>query len=291
MAELALDVFGLTEVQGPALERLVEALGARGVFAGFEVLDTPGSQDIAVLFDRDTTTVAARSDLSQKYARQLKQKTDSGRTVFPRHPLFAECTVTDDLGRNAKFLMIVVHLKAFGDPQSRARRRKAAEILAAIIDDIREQEGLQIVLGGDFNERLDTDVLSAIKGSPDLISLTLDDATSGDRSAISFVGDRHRSLIDHVIVSSDVQLGDISGDDAAIVRLDRSMPDFADDVSDHVPVAFRIVFRDVPVNVDEEPAASAHTLEIPEGAAAINVSFQAEERKRRRKRRRTANKA
>lgn len=58
-----------------------------------------------------------------------------------------------------------------------------------------------MVLCGDFNERLDTNVLNAVSRSPDLFPLTADDASDG---AMSFVGDHHRSLIDHIIVSRDV---------------------------------------------------------------------------------------
>ncbi len=274
IANLGLDVFGLTEVQEGALDRLLPALRTRGFAADFELLDTRGSQDIAVLFDSTTTRVKKRDDLVQRHHRRLSKRTPTGRTAFPRFPLFVECSVQDDDGRSAKFLMIVVHLKAFGDAASRARRRLAAEMLAEIIDDIREQEGIQIVLGGDFNEKLDNDVLSALKSSPDLFSLTEDDATSGDRSAISFVGDRHRSLIDHIIVSRDVKTGDIMGDDAAIVRLDRDMPSFPDTISDHVPVAFRMVFRAAPVDVSDDVATDARRVDIPSGSNRLHLTFE-----------------
>ena len=150
-------------------------------------------------------------------------------------------------GEAVKFLMIVVHLKAFGDAQSRERRRLASQILAEIIEDVRENDGMPVILGGDFNEQLNNDVLNALTGSPDLFAMTADDATT---DAISFVGQRHRSLIDHIIVSNDVQRGSIQGDDAAIVRLDRSVRDFADTVSDHVPIVFRMIMRAAPIDVD-----------------------------------------
>jgi endonuclease/exonuclease/phosphatase family metal-dependent hydrolase len=274
VANLSLDVLGLTEVQDGALDRLVSALGGQGMTADFRLMNAPGSQDIAVLFDARTTRVTVRDDLVQRHSRRLSMRTPTGRTVFPRHPFFVECTVDDEIGRHAKFLMIVVHLKAFGDASSRARRRLAAQMLAEIIDDIREQEGIQIVLGGDFNEKLDSDVLDAIKSSPDLFSLTLDDATSGDRSAISFVGDNHQSLIDHIVVSRDVQLGDVMGDDAAIVRLDRDMPSFPDVVSDHVPVAFRMIFRNAPIVVTGDDDDNQRRLDIPAGSSAVRVTFE-----------------
>lgn len=237
---------------------------------GYELLDVSGSQDLAVLYDRDTTTVTIRQDIYDRHAALLNAKTPSGRTAFPRYPLFADCTVRNGEGR-VKFLIIVVHLKAFGDVQSRARRRLAAEMLAKIIEDIRERERLAVVLSGDFNERLDTDVLSELKASPDLFALTADDATT---DAISYIGGSHRSLIDHVLVSRDVRLGEISGDDAAIVRLDRSIRDFAGRVSDHVPVVFRMIYRDEPIDVVPSPGAPGVNVLIPEGAARLWLGFE-----------------
>lgn len=270
VARLAMDVLGLVEVEHGAMDRLVTALGQRGFSMGYELLDVSGSQDLAVLYDQDTTTVTIRQDIYDRHAALLNARTPSGRTAFPRHPLFAECTVRNGDGR-VKFLTIVVHLKAFGDVQSRARRRLAAEMLATIIEDIRERERLAVVLGGDFNERLDTDVLSELKVSPDLFALTADDATT---DAISYVGGSHRSLIDHILVSRDVQLGEISGDDAAIVRLDRSIRDFASRVSDHVPVVFRMIYRDEPIDMQPSPSAPGVNVLIPEGAERLRLSFE-----------------
>lgn len=270
VARLAMDVFGLVEVERGALDRMVTALGQRGFSIGYELLDVPGSQDLAVLYDRDTTTVTFRRDIYDRHAALLDARTPAGRTAFPRHPLFAECAVRNG-NEQVKFLIIVVHLKAFGDVQSRARRRLAAGALATIIEDIRERESLAVVLGGDFNERLDTDVLSELKTSPDLFALTADDATT---DAISYVGSSHRSLIDHILVSRDVQLGEISGDDAAIVRLDQSIRNFAARVSDHVPVVFRMVYRDEPVDIQPLSRASEVNVRIPEGAERLRLSFE-----------------
>ena len=271
ITKLSLDVLGLVEVEENAMQRLVVEMSQRGYNLGYQLLDVNGSQDLAVLFDQDTSQVELRGDLLKKYAPELNVTTSSGRTAFPRKPLFAHCTVQSPNGKNTEFLMIVVHLKAFGDAQSRERRRLAAQSLAKIIDDIRTQEEIAVVLGGDFNERLDNDVLSSLATSPDLFAMTADDAVS---DAISYVGDSHRSLIDHIVVSNDVRLGDIAGDDAAIVRLDKSIRDFSDSVSDHVPVVFRMVFRDKPVEIKVTATERNVAIEIPEGAFAMNVTFE-----------------
>jgi hypothetical protein len=84
--------------------------------------------------------------------------------------------------------------------------------------------------------------LDALTNSPDLFTLMTDDIS--DPNAITYVGRSHRSLIDHIITSRDVVPGDIQGDDVAIVRLDNSISDFAQAISDHVPIVFRMVYRD-----------------------------------------------
>ncbi len=273
VAGLALDVLGLVEVEKPALERLVSTLGRRGFAMDFKLLDVAGSQDIAVLFDRDTSRVKLRTDLAQRHEDRLNAKTPAGKSAFPRFPIFAECEVTDGNRRPAKFILIVVHLKAFGDAQSRSRRRLAAEKLAEIIADIRASENLPVVLGGDFNDRINTDVFSVFRDTPDLFALTADDATT---DAISFVGASHRSLIDHVVISGDAGLGEIMGDDAAIVRLDKSISDFAEGVSDHVPIVFRIVLRDEPIDLAPTEVGERVSIRVPPAAMALNLQFETE---------------
>ena len=267
---LSMDAFGLSEVENGAMTRLRDELNSRGNRYDFVLRDTRGSQDLAVLFDQDTSTVTRRKDIADRHAGLLRKKTPAGKTAFPRWPLFAHCRV-GDTRKAVEFIMIVVHLKAFGDVQSRARRRLAGEILADIIEDVRATEKLPVVLGGDFNERLDNDVLAAIKDTPDLVALTVDDATDG---AISYVGARHRSLIDHIIVSSDARLGSIGGDDAAIVRLDRSVSNFSDVASDHVPIVFRMIYRPRPLPIDPSDGRDGVTVSIPDGADKVTLGFE-----------------
>jgi len=269
VSRLSLDLLGLTEVQSGAMDRLVETLALNGDNMNYVLLDVPWSQDIAILYDQDTTTVALNEGIAERNEELLNARTSTGQTAFPRHPLFAECVVSGANQKEVKFIMIVVHLKAFGDATSRSRRRLAAQMLAEIIEDIRQNEGLPVVLGGDFNEQLDNDVLSALTDTPDLFAMTADDATT---DAISYVGTSHRSLIDHIITSRDVVAGDISGDDAAIVRLDASVSDFSDTVSDHVPVVFRMVMRPDAIEIPGSNSAVT-SIDIPDGSNKVEVSF------------------
>ena len=265
---LSLDAIGLSEVQEPALGRLVEEMSSRGFNLDFELENVRGGQDLAIVFDADTTKVE-RLEISDPSFEERIQ----GKRIFPREPMFAKVLVEETDGRSVEFIMIVVHLKAFGDTLSQNRRRAAAKAMVRIIGDLRAQFDLPVVFGGDFNEQLTTDVLDSIKNAPDLLSITADDADSG---AFSFIGSR-KSLIDHIVLSDDVKTGAIDGDDAAIVRLDRSVRDFSDKISDHVPLVIRMVFSGSP-NVITPPVPIANpgngAIRIPEDARRVVLTFE-----------------
>ena len=266
---LSMDVMGLVEVEEPALQRLKEAMRARGDEVDFVLLDGAGEQDLAVLFDTDTTAVARADDVTLRHQSALERTTPDGKTAFPRLPLFARCTVDADEVDPVEFMMIVVHFKAFGGAVNQARRRLAADILGTVIEDVRTREGIPVVLGGDFNELLTNDVLDGVTDAPDLVALTADDAVAG---AVSFIGSR-RSLIDHIVVSRDVRTDQIAGDDAAIVRLDKSVADFADLVSDHVPIVFRMIEADGSSAGSDRCTDRPTVIRIPDGVRKIELSF------------------
>ena len=82
--------------------------------------DADWKQDLAVLYDKRTTEAWKRDDLYERYADILHTRARSGKSVFAggRLPLFAQCKVREG-EKQVEFLMIVVHLKAFGDKTSR----------------------------------------------------------------------------------------------------------------------------------------------------------------------------
>ncbi len=267
----AMDVMGLVEVQEGAMGRLKNAMRDRGADTDYEILNVPGAQDLAVLYNRETSKVNLRQDLNDKYRPQLSTRTSGGKTAFPRHPLFAHCRVEAENTNPIEFLMIVLHLKAFGDATSRARRKLAAEILVEIIKDIREGENLAVIMGGDYNDILNTNVFASLQNSPDLFALTADDSNGG---ATTYVGGGHHSVIDHIVISSDLDPVPISGDDAAIVRLDRSMRNFTDQVSDHVPLAMRLVARDGGVVICPEIPNETKLVKVPNGSTSVKLEFE-----------------
>ncbi len=279
LADMNMDAIGLIEVSEETIARTVRAMNRRGQNADFLFLDAGQSRDLAVVFDRDTTEVRLMRDVMEKHAALLEDRVE-GKTVFPRTPLIAEVDVGAPDGL-ARFVIMVIHLKskAGRDKElSAKRRRKAAEHLRAIADDIRDTLGLPVIMGGDYNEDLTTDVLSGLTDAPDVFTLTADDQEDGN---ITYLSSRFRSLIDHVIVAGDLHTGDIQGDDLGIVRFDRTIADFVEEISDHTPLVMRIVLRPEVVTTepepqpepDEGPEQGAVRLAIPEDVEAVTLRF------------------
>ncbi|MCY9517845.1 endonuclease [Paenibacillus apiarius] len=245
--DLSMDALGLVEVEKGALQRLMVALvEEHGAKMDYVYLETQGAQDLAVVFDTSTTKVELRSDINQKYS-SLLRSTIENRPAFPnqREPLFAMCTIKEE-GQNIQFLMIVCHLKAMRDERSQKQRKLAAQVLSVIIEDLKQDrvfKDLPIVLGGDLNDDADSDSLSQLMNSRSLVTLTRDDAAAGH---ISYLKEPWHSLIDHIVVSKDmkVHVGAIEDDDAAIVRLDRSLQHFVRNISDHAPLVLRVIYKD-----------------------------------------------
>ncbi|MCP5007241.1 MAG: trypsin-like serine protease [Planctomycetes bacterium] len=244
---LRLDVFGLSEISKGAMEGLINVLKGRGLNYRFDFENVRGGQDLAILYDADVVKVGALK-FSTMHNRLLKEKM-RGKNVFPRLPMQRKVTVKrGDVSRS--FVMMVLHLKAFGDQLSKQRRRRAAEILRQIIDEQIENGITDYVVGGDMNEVLDHGAFVALTQGNGLIALTADDAASGG-DAVSWIGGSNKSLIDHIFVSNDALKTTVT-DSITVTRLDKSIPNFDATLSDHIPVIFRALFGNEPIITDTE---------------------------------------
>ena len=157
---------------------------------------------------------------------------------FPRPPLRARVTVVA-ASATIDLEVIVVHLKAQIDADSEARRRATCVALKAYIDGERAAGGEDFVVLGDWNDDLTdppaSNVFTAFLDAPaDYSFLTLAAEEAGGISYLPYA-----RFIDHILVTSDTG-PEVGGAQAEPLRLDQADPDFADTVSDHVPVLARL---------------------------------------------------
>jgi len=209
-----------------AFEALDEALPD---YEGILNDDEGAEQRVGVLIRSERVTVRAEETLflGDWYA-------------FPRPPLRVEVTFRSDEGEEFDFSLVSVHLKAMGDEDSQYRRRLACEKLELWIQEELQRSGADhdIVIAGDWNDQItdaaEANVFAPLLGKPAQYRfLTAELEGTGAFSYIPY-----RSLIDHVMVTSDA-LAEYGDGVTNVLPLDEVDPYYRHKVSDHRPVMSR----------------------------------------------------
>jgi endonuclease/exonuclease/phosphatase family metal-dependent hydrolase len=171
---------------------------------------------------------------------------------FPRPPLRITVLAHMPSG-DFDFYLIVMHLKAYDDDTSRARRMIAMGVLKEYLDELvpfLPDHDWMVV--GDWNDEL-TDPQEQnifwdfLQDSTDYTFLTLPLANNPYWASYIF----YNSLIDHIMVTHDV-LGEY-GDSGITetLRLDDEYSNYTNVISDHRPVMAR--FTDFTTGIDDKP--------------------------------------
>jgi endonuclease/exonuclease/phosphatase family metal-dependent hydrolase len=224
------DVWGLAEIADEAAWRgLVAALPAyhgllvseRSVRGGPAAYHR-GEQKLAVLVKRDVATLLGARVVLARHER----------TFAGRPPLEARLRLT---ATGEELVVIVVHMKAFADRASWARREAAAALLHTYLDT--EHPTRRVLVIGDWNDDVDR---SIVRGLPTPYASLVRDpryrfvtAPLSARRVSSTAG--YAELVDHHLASDEMAALEVPGS-AAVYRLERFLPDFARTTSDHYPV-------------------------------------------------------
>ena len=161
---------------------------------------------------------------------------------FPRPPLMLFLRAHQGT-QSIDFYLIVVHLKAYGDPESENRRRVAVREMEQFIGNRVQQGGdPDYIIAGDWNDELQDDstdnVFNPFLNHPmQYVFLTLPFA--GSQTEYSYIGGNFKSLIDHIMITSSIQ-ATYSNIETQIIKIDQVFSQYEVEVSDHRPVAARI---------------------------------------------------
>ncbi|RMG67210.1 MAG: hypothetical protein D6715_05285 [Calditrichaeota bacterium] len=139
------------------------------------------------------------------------------------------------------FSLYVLHLKAFGDPESEGRRRRAVQKLKAFLDtDAGHGGDPDVILAGDWNDEL-TDppahniFLPFLSDSLNYCVLT--DSLARQGNEFSFIKSPF-SFLDHLIASRSFK-NQVRGWVVDVLEIDQAFNAYLAEVSDHRPVAVR----------------------------------------------------
>lgn len=159
--------------------------------------------------------------------------------AFPRPPLKVRAEVTPSQGAAFDFLLVVVHLKAQLDEESRQRREAACE---ALDDWIRAQLAAgpeqDVIVAGDWNDELTDEPLwnvfdRFLDAPDDYTFLTLPLEQAGEHTYLPF-----DSFIDHILITHDV-LAEYGDGTTEVPLVESTYPSYETHVSDHRPVVAR----------------------------------------------------
>jgi predicted extracellular nuclease len=139
------------------------------------------------------------------------------------------------------FTLIVLHLKAFGDPESQNRRRGAINKLEEYIKNQSQQTGNDpdYIIAGDWNDELDDPppdnvFLPFLDEPADYRFLT--ESFAGSNTEYSYIGGNFRSLIDHIMITGSID-SSYTNITPKIIKIDQFFNLYDNEVSDHRPVA------------------------------------------------------
>ena len=282
LEQLSLDVIGLVEIQEGPVRWVVDELNRRGFRMDVLMEDAPGSQDIALVYDTRTTK-ADKIAWSAGAAERLRAKVDgTNKSAWYRLPLLARVTTTQTRGLDGEpfdFLICVVHAKAttsFDEPgvpqqvRAEAAKRLAAE-LKAVMEELGEDD---LIVGGDFNAKLEEPSFNPLADTLSAVALTSGDAQSGDPDAYTYLGSK-KGFIDHIYITPGAKVNYDPGS-ISITRIDREIPKFRDQISDHAPVIARFTFQEQ-AGEDQPPAPpaeQAYEVKVPAGTKKVIIRLE-----------------
>lgn len=223
------DIWGLAEIaDASAWRQLVAALPAyRGVLVSArDVEGGPrayhrGEQKLGLLVKREVATLLGARVVLGRHEREFAG----------RPPLEARLRLA---ATGEELVVIVVHMKAFADRASWARRQAAAALLHEYLE--AEHATRKVLVIGDWNDDVDR---SIVRGLPTpYAALARDDGwrfVTAPLSARRISSTGHADLVDHHLASDEMAALEVPGS-AEVYRLERYVPDFARTTSDHHPV-------------------------------------------------------
>ncbi len=141
------------------------------------------------------------------------------------------------------FTLIVLHLKAFEDTESRERRRRAIQKLESWIASQLQNSNNDpdYILAGDWNDELDDP-------APDNVFLPfLTDTTRYLFSTeqfidvageFTFIGGNFESLIDHIMITRSIDAA-YPNHTAQVLKIDQTFLEYPEQVSDHRPIGVK----------------------------------------------------
>ncbi|MEM6289580.1 MAG: endonuclease/exonuclease/phosphatase family protein, partial [Bacteroidota bacterium] len=245
-----IDLWALQEVVDPRdFVDLVDDLRGDGYNGVLGPDPGGGGQRLAYIYNESVVTLVA--------ARTIPDFNGDSFAFAGRIPYEFRASVTVG-GETRSIRFINIHAKAFSDAASYNRRVDAANALKDYLDPL-EDQGLAIVLLGDYNDRLNQSTRSGFLSPYRPFFVREDEYTFATRSldpdGVTFCSNSSctsGSPIDHIMFTSALTAEYEAGSGEAFAALASAIPSYRSTSADHLPVLDRFAFRSTSAEADPE---------------------------------------
>jgi endonuclease/exonuclease/phosphatase family metal-dependent hydrolase len=217
-----IDLIAIQEIDEMGLFlRLIDSLDA---YQGY-VSSLPGyGQRLGIIYKSDIISI---SDPKQLFI--------DDDWAFPRPPLVSFVTVKNENYTIFDFILIVLHLKAFVETESKSRRSEACEKLKYYIDTyLLSGAEKDIIILGDLNDELDD------PPQENVFKVFLDDSLNYQFLTLPLAAEptligEFESSIDHLLITDGVR-DEYDEGFTQVLKIDEEFSSYCDIISDHRPV-------------------------------------------------------
>jgi endonuclease/exonuclease/phosphatase family metal-dependent hydrolase len=228
ISQLDIDIYAVQEIEDTSsFQQLTSNLDNYDGLLSNHVYSSGEYQKTGIIYKKDMVTILSS---------QLLFTNDTN--AFPRPPLLLNIIVRKD-GKEFDFYLIIIHLKAFSEPENVARRRAAALALKNYMDtQIADPNQLEkdYIVAGDWNDLItDPPANNAFQifiDAPGAYRF-ITDVLANDSIHASYPS--YGELIDHILISSDC-FTEYQNGSIKTIRLDDQVSSYTSDISDHRPV-------------------------------------------------------
>lgn len=241
------DFWGLQEIDGESLAIVAETLNSSGQIRYRSVAVDGKGQQSGVLFRTDTTRVRRLPVPQSIFGREIDVEYRNGdvkrKRVFLRDPFLCEVTVRQN-GAAFDFRCAVVHLKSTDTSirdNGNAWRLAAARALGRWIEEDQDETSeREYLIMGDMNAETAQQGLKPLEKGHRLLSVGMKEEYGEDQALTRVASKR---LLDHIVVTGDalVSMPEEDLEEQLIIRSDMKIGDWTKELSDHVPVAVRLL--------------------------------------------------
>lgn len=224
MGKLSMDILGLGGIGKEALEKIVDITHKNGINMSYIYLDSQTKENLAILFDLETTNIQIDTETKERYA-----KIFNGEINF-NNISFAKCSINSDK-KSAQFIMILANCKE--------DENLALLTISTIINDLISKETLPIIFVCNSKLNESNKFLNVIENSSDIFTISRDEVKAG---LITYISNVNSTPIQKLITSEDLKI--YNTHKLNTIKYDAPLDKIVGYITEYYPIVTRLVYDD-----------------------------------------------